>query len=724
MENQKKLQAELLQLQINNEGLLEKRVADYQNPNKPPPVPPQYKTQSEVESDNLAQQKQAIDNLRLLGADYAVAAQVSQELLQLPDGVANLVKVNKFFPQIKKQIEEKINKNNINSPIVLMEQLKEFFTKINTAIGVNIRDTDSTNYFDSSPLSSISLLPSSEDYEKLMSELISKGESLNLTDIEVSRILTPFSILNRLKDNSPTLDQLKSIDLLPIIERQNFNKEAEQLIKVYKIPEVKIINNSISELGSIQNGDNDSFFKIINPLYENFKSIKGESSIKELYKFTRKLYKISPLKLRESEASTTSAGGSDIYKRMMEEEERQMRGEETQQIMKGVKEQEGILKDKLKSISTKILKSDKEAREIANTILKDEYIKKKIDNLTSSELRERLAKVTGKEKYYNSTPKIGQKMIIELTEKDGEIRELDKPKFANGEIIDRDLIPDNLMNYLSIACYNENTKKINLLERYNLNTLKELVYDNEKFKKKVKNPQYDPKNNNDDRIIAHQGFGLTDRVLKHFREDNSDLLKLKKGFNKHLQVEKIADSYSSSDSSKEGKGVKKTFKAHRIKLGKGISIPEIPKYREFGKFIVHYPQLIDSNILNLKFPSTGTIPHIKPVYVDENFKEFIIDTLNTGRVNKRHFDSLTEPEKSHFTKIARGAKLTEKLNLKPLTEDREKDDLNRLQLMLGEINAGNDNEKLLKEARALVKKYIANGRINKNKGLEILLELE
>jgi hypothetical protein len=164
--------------------------------------------------------------------------------------------------------------------------------------------------------------------------------------------------------------------------------------------------------------------------------------------------------------------------------------------------------------------------------------------------------------------------------------------------------------------------------------------------------------------LKTQGRGLTDRVLKHFREDNNDLLKLKKGFNRHLQVEKIADGYSSSsDSSMEGKGVKKAFKAHRIKLGKGISIPEIPKYREFGKFIVHYPQLIDSNILNLKFPSTGTIPHIKPVYVEENFKEFIIDTLNTGRVNNRHFDSLTEPEKSHFTKIARGAKLTEKLNL-------------------------------------------------------------
>ena len=96
LENQRKLQAELLQIQIDNEALLEQRVKDYKNPNKPPPVPPQYKTTAEIQRDSLTQQRESIENLRSIGLDFAVASQVSQDLTKLPDGEANLVKLNKI----------------------------------------------------------------------------------------------------------------------------------------------------------------------------------------------------------------------------------------------------------------------------------------------------------------------------------------------------------------------------------------------------------------------------------------------------------------------------------------------------------------------------------------------------------------------------------------------------------------------------------------------------
>ena len=60
----------------------------------------------------------------------------------------------------------------------------------------------------------------------------------------------------------------------------------------------------------------------------------------------------------------------------------------------------------------------------------------------------------------------------------------------------------------------------------------------------------------------------------------------------------------------------------------------------------------------------------------------------------------------------------------PNDDDEEVKDIKRLELLFGEINAGNDNDKMVKECKMLIKKYIANGRINKNKGLEMLMELE
>jgi len=175
-----------------------------------------------------------------------------------------------------------------------------------------------------------------------------------------------------------------------------------------------------------------------------------------------------------------------------------------------------------------------------------------------------------------------------------------------------------------------------------------------------------------------------------------------------------------------GDGMKKhSFIKSRIKIGKGItSHEEEPKFRLFGKFMIHMPQLHKENILNLKYQSNGPIPSIKPVRVDDNYKEFVLDVIHSGRVNDRHFKSLTEPEQNHFVKITRGAGIIEHLKLKTQNHDKEAEELKRLELLIGEVEAGNDNDKMIKEAKTLIKKYVSNGRINKNKGMDMLMILE
>jgi hypothetical protein len=176
----------------------------------------------------------------------------------------------------------------------------------------------------------------------------------------------------------------------------------------------------------------------------------------------------------------------------------------------------------------------------------------------------------------------------------------------------------------------------------------------------------------------------------------------------------------------DGNGVKKhSFIKSRIKIGKGITNhEEEPKFRLFGKFMIHMPQLHKENILNLKYQSNGPIPSIKPVRVDDNYKEFVLDVIHSGRVNDRHFKSLTEPEQTHFVKITRGAGIIEHLKLKTQNHDKEEEELKRLELLIGEVDAGNDNDKMIKEAKTLIKKFVSNGRINKNKGMDMLMTLE
>jgi hypothetical protein len=82
LDNAKKLQNEYLQLAIDNEKINEDRIADYKNPNKPPPVPPQYKTNAELQQDTIKVEREAIDNLLSLGLDFPTASSVSQNLQQ------------------------------------------------------------------------------------------------------------------------------------------------------------------------------------------------------------------------------------------------------------------------------------------------------------------------------------------------------------------------------------------------------------------------------------------------------------------------------------------------------------------------------------------------------------------------------------------------------------------------------------------------------------------
>jgi hypothetical protein len=218
-------------------------------------------------------------------------------------------------------------------------------------------------------------------------------------------------------------------------------------------------------------------------------------------------------------------------------------------------------------------------------------------------------------------------------------------------------------------------------------------------------PLYDPVADQQQQLIQSQGYGLK---------------KMRGGMKKPDAIHIDINSHNGENYKMSGDG----FISKKIKIGKGIEVQEQPRYKTFGKYIVHIPHLENDNVLNFKFPSMGSIPTLKPVSVDDNFKEFIIDILNTGKVSQRHYDTLTEPEKAHFNKVIKGAGLTNSLQFKTDSKIDEKKDIKRLDILLGEINAGNDNEKLRKECKELIKKCVNNGSIPKHKGMDFLLQIE
>jgi hypothetical protein len=205
--------------------------------------------------------------------------------------------------------------------------------------------------------------------------------------------------------------------------------------------------------------------------------------------------------------------------------------------------------------------------------------------------------------------------------------------------------------------------------------------------------------------------------------NSSNVEPLKKGIGMQKKKMKEESDSDSDDEMKKPIAHTKAFKASRIKVGKGIEVQEEPRYRTFGKYVVHMPQL-RSNNLNFKYPkSLGTVPHLKSTPVSGEYRDFIIDVLDTGRMSEKELRRLPEHEQKHFEKVVVGCGLVETFKLNKTTSKDEKTDADRFNLLRGEYLAGNNAPTLLKELRSFILKFMDDGRIKRKEGMGLLAEL-
>jgi hypothetical protein len=159
------------------------------------------------------------------------------------------------------------------------------------------------------------------------------------------------------------------------------------------------------------------------------------------------------------------------------------------------------------------------------------------------------------------------------------------------------------------------------------------------------------------------------------------------------------------------------------KIGTGIRLEKEPSYKEFGKYCIHMPQLLNKDVLNVKYHSLGGIPDFKPLAISENYKDLMVDLLTNNKLNHSLYKQLPLQEKKHFEKVSIGAGIFNKLGISKLHNDDDKKDMERFELVRGEIEAGNDNPKLLKEMKHFVIKFLNDGKITKQTAFNLLLEL-
>ena len=86
------------------------------------------------------------------------------------------------------------------------------------------------------------------------------------------------------------------------------------------------------------------------------------------------------------------------------------------------------------------------------------------------------------------------------------------------------------------------------------------------------------------------------------------------------------------------------------------------------------------------------------------------------------YDSVPPDERKLFGKIVSGAGVFQTLKLKKTTTNEDKAENERFDLLKGEFLTGNNSTKLLQELRRFIIKFMGEGIIGRNQGINLLME--
>jgi hypothetical protein len=144
-------------------------------------------------------------------------------------------------------------------------------------------------------------------------------------------------------------------------------------------------------------------------------------------------------------------------------------------------------------------------------------------------------------------------------------------------------------------------------------------------------------------------------------------------------------------------------------------------YKQFGKYLLNHHKLNDG-ILMIKSASGAAVPKIPTEAISHNLAK-VVKHVGTGmKPSLSDFEMLTPDEKKKLHHITRMSRV-ENVDVPNPTKDAEEKELDRFNILRGEIIAGNDSSQIAREFKALLMKFVREGRIPKRQANEVLEEM-
>lgn len=151
-------------------------------------------------------------------------------------------------------------------------------------------------------------------------------------------------------------------------------------------------------------------------------------------------------------------------------------------------------------------------------------------------------------------------------------------------------------------------------------------------------------------------------------------------------------------------------------------LPLDKSYIPFGKYVIHKHKL-SGGILQVRTVKGGAIPKIPTLGISPALGKIIKKMVGGSLPTYDEMSSLNDDEKNTLYKVFKLSQVDKADMLPSPDKTKEEQEMNRFQILKGQIQAGNNSAELIREFKCMLMKFISGGKIPRGQGMDIVCEL-
>jgi hypothetical protein len=153
---------------------------------------------------------------------------------------------------------------------------------------------------------------------------------------------------------------------------------------------------------------------------------------------------------------------------------------------------------------------------------------------------------------------------------------------------------------------------------------------------------------------------------------------------------------------------------NNIKFGYGIPPEDDKNKKVYGKYYIYLKNL-RKNVLSVKYVKTNNVVQkMKAQIITNDVKNIIKDIIITNNYDKIKFSKLDTKDKRIIINLSKYLDMD--------IDDETDDFQTNFEILLGEVESGNNSPLVIRKLKQFILQAINEGRITKNHGYSLLVE--